>query len=138
MTKQLSPLQKFIELRTNLQKLGISSSYYDAIETALKEHELLTKAKIVITDKKISDDDIEKLKCEGMIVDTLEQCEIKPLFDEKTLKKLKAFEICEEKFVNITILMGCENLEEYNKHPLTMRKGRLSQEEFDLLKEELK
>lgn len=50
-------------------------------------------------------------------------------------KELKALEIIKEKFVNVTILIGCDSLEEYNKHPLTMRKGRLTQEEYDLLKE---
>lgn len=56
---------------------------------------------------------------------------------KQLLKEHKAIEILEGKFVNITILMGCESLEEYNKHPLTMRKGRLTQEEFDFLKEML-
>lgn len=52
-------------------------------------------------------------------------------------KELKALEIIKDKFVNVTIFMGCDSLEEYNKHPLTMRKGRLTQEEYDLLKEAL-
>lgn len=52
-------------------------------------------------------------------------------------KELKALEIIKDKFVNVTIFMGCDSLEEYNKHPLTMRKGRLTQEEYELLKEVL-
>ena len=52
-------------------------------------------------------------------------------------KDLKAFGIIKDKFVNVTIFMGCDSLEEYNNHPLTMRKGRLTQEEYDLLKEVL-
>ena len=52
-------------------------------------------------------------------------------------KELKALEIIKDKFVNVAIFMGCDSLEEYNKHPLTMRKGRLTQEEYELLKEVL-
>ena len=53
------------------------------------------------------------------------------------IKGLKALEIIKKKFVNIDILMGCESLEEYNKHSLTIIKVRLTPEEYDLLKEVL-
>ncbi len=50
-------------------------------------------------------------------------------------KELKAFEIIKEKKVNVIILMGCDSVEEYNKHPLSWKK--LTQEEYDLLKKVL-
>lgn len=53
-------------------------------------------------------------------------------------KELHALEILKNKLVNIVILMGCDSVEEYNEHPLTMRKGILTQEDYELLKEVLK
>ena len=50
-------------------------------------------------------------------------------------KELKALEIIKNKKVNVIILMGCDTIEEYNKHPLTWNK--LTQEEYELLKEVL-
>ena len=50
-------------------------------------------------------------------------------------KELKALEIIKTKRVNVVIFLGCDNLEEYNKHPLSCWK--LTKEEFDLLKEVL-
>lgn len=84
----------------------------------------------------------EKMMCKEIIENALKRLEKiensnVSVLREDISKQLKAFEIIKEKFVNITILMGCDNLEEYNKHPLTMRKGRLTQEEFNLLKEVL-
>jgi len=51
-------------------------------------------------------------------------------------KELKALEIIKTKKVNVMIFLGCDNLEEYNKHPLTW--NYLTQEEYDLLKEVLR
>lgn len=68
---------------------------FDNIETALKEYELMRQTKIIVVDRKISDDDLEKLKNQRMFVGSLE-CEIKPLIDEETKNKLKALEILKE------------------------------------------
>lgn len=57
-------------------------------------------------------------------------------YEQSGYKKDKAFDVIKEKKVNVTILMGCDSLEEYNKHPLSWKK--LTQEEWDLLKEVLK
>ena len=45
---------------------------------------------------------------------------------------LKALTIIKNKKVNVIILCGCDNLEEYNKHPLSYYK--LTKEEWDILK----
>ena len=63
------------------------------IKTTLKDYELIKQTKFIVADKKISDDDLEKLKNQGMFVGNLGQCEIKPLFDKETQKKLQALEI---------------------------------------------
>ena len=67
------------------------------IETAIKEYELMKQVKIIVADKDISAEDLEKHINQRMFVGNLEQCEIKPLFDEETQKKLKALEIIKEK-----------------------------------------
>ena len=99
----------------------------------LKEHEVMKQTKIIVADKKISDDDLEKLENQGMLTDL--QCEIKPLFDEETQKKLKALEIIKEKEVDVFIFLHNGDLETYNDMVEDNRK--LTQEEFDLLKEVL-
>lgn len=101
------------------------------VETALKKYEKMKQAKLVVTNKKISNDDLEKLKNQRMIVDRSE-CEIKFLPDEKTQKKLEALEIIKNKreFGKIVPLSGYETLYDIIVSGLT-------QEEFDLLKEVL-
>jgi len=139
MSKELSPLEALNDLR---EVKGWNDDEFnkrlDIIETALKKHELLKNTKIIVADKKITDDDLEKLKCESMIVGN-SQCEIKPLFDEETLNKLKALEIIKEKQVNVGAFYVFDNLEQYNGY-CEMVGGckKLTQEEFDLLKEVLK
>lgn len=103
------------------------------IETALKEYEMMKQTKIIVADKKISDDDLEKLMNQGMLTDL--QCEIKPLFDEETQKKLKALEIIKEKEVDMFIFLHSGDLETYNDMVEDNRK--LTQEEFNLLREVL-
>ena len=53
----------------------------------------------------------------------------------KEIEKNRAFEIIKTKKVNIMIFLGCDNLEEYNRHPLTW--NYLIQDEYDLIKEVL-
>lgn len=55
---------------------------------ALKKYELMKQTKVIVADKKVSDEDLEKLKNQRMFVGSLEKCEIKSLFDEKKLKEL--------------------------------------------------
>ena len=73
------------------------------IENALKEYELMKQTKFIVADKKVSDEVLEKLKNQRMFVGSLEQCEIKPLFDEETTKKLKALERFKELLDSNTI-----------------------------------
>ena len=75
-----------------LNKITYSYGYDENIKiiaTALKEYELMKQAKIIVADKKISDDDLEKLKNQSIIVGNLEQSKIEPLFDNKTQNELK-------------------------------------------------
>lgn len=74
-----------------------------------------------------------KLSCKSSIEEINENLQEYDIIE----KELKALKIIRDKFVNVTIFMGCDSLEEYNKHPLTMRKGILTKEEYDLLKEVL-
>ena len=99
----------------------------------LKEYEMMKQTKIIVADKKISDEDLEKLENQGMLTDL--QCEIKPLFDEETQKKLKVLEIIKEKEVDVFIFLHSGYLETYNDMVEDNRK--LTQEEFDFLKEVL-
>ena len=117
-----------------VDKMFISHSF-EIIETALKEYEFMKQTKIIVHDKKISDDDLEKLKNQIIIADNLEQ-KIEPLFDNETKKKLKALEIIKEKEVNVFVLLHSGNLKIYNDIVEDNRK--LTQEKYDLLKEALK
>ena len=53
-------------------------------------------------------------------------------------KELKALEIIKEKKVNCYLLINSENLKDYNECVDDTTEKRLTQEEYDLLKEELK
>lgn len=121
---------------------------YAIIETALKEYELMKQTKIIVVDKKISDDDLEKLKSQRVFVGNLEQCEIKPLYDEEIQKKLKALEFIKEKGLSINDIAFIKNGETYETYIETMKvlywrdehldKVLKTKEEYDLLKEILK
>lgn len=129
---------------------GVFEEELAIIETALKDYESMKQTKIIVADKKISDDDLEKLKNQRMLVGDLGQCEIKPLFDEETQNKLKAFKIIVEKEIDIWLLKVCdyenycrirtecletnvESMADCDKPAIPLP----SQEEFDLLKEVL-
>ena len=62
------------------------------VENALKEYELIKQTRIIVVDKKISDDDLEKLKNQRIFASGLEESKVELLFDEETQKKLKDFE----------------------------------------------
>ena len=112
-----------------LNKIAYSYGYDENIKiiaTALEDYELMKQAKIIVADKKISDDDLEKLKNQSIIVGNLEQSKIEPLFDEETKKKLKALEII-KKYICI----------KDNKIYTKEWEWELTQEEYDLLKEVL-
>lgn len=115
------------------------------IETALKDYELMKQTKIIIADKKISDNDLDKLKNQRMFVGNLEQCEVKQLFDKENQKKLKALEIIKRKRVNVRAFLKCchtiDGLLIYNgqcDNSNAVESKELSQKEYDLLKEVLK
>lgn len=131
MSKELEALEKLTNYKCSCMSEKVECK--EIIETALKEYETMKQTKIVVADKKISDEDLEKLKNQRMFSDL--QCEIKPLFDEETQKKLKALEIIKEKEVDVFIFLHSGDLETYNDIVEDNRK--LAQEEYGLLKEVL-
>ena len=139
MNKELSPLEALEKIKYKLSS-SKANGYWedlDTIEKALKEYESMKQAKIIVVDKKISDDDLEKLKNQRMFVSSAEQCEVKLLFDEETQKKLKALEIIKEKKTFVALLHSCKTVYEYNEH-VKWENAFLTKEDFDLLKEVLK
>ncbi len=140
MSKELTPLQALKDLQ---EVKGWNNKEFHkrltVIKKALKEHELMKQARFIVANKEISDDDIEKLINQRMFADSLEQREIKPLFDEETQKKLKAFEIIKNKNFDLFYLLDSRDLEDYNdKCDCYRNLSYLTQEEYDLLKEVLK
>lgn len=112
---------------------------FDNVETALKDYEMMKQAKIIVADKKISDDDLEKLKNQRMFICGSGESKVELLFDEETQKKLKALEIIKEKRVDVRYLFQCKSLRDYN----FIYKGTnesnlcLTKEEYKLLKDVL-
>lgn len=86
--------------------IHISRKDYRTIESALKEHESMKQTKFIVADKKISDEDLEKLKNQRMFISNLEESKIEPFLDEKTQKKLKALEIIKSKITDISFRYG--------------------------------
>lgn len=124
MTKELEALEKLRQNNKDNSHL-FDDELLGIIETALKEYELMKQTKIIVADKKISDEGLEKLKNQRMFVGNLEQCEIKPLFDEENQKKLKALEIIKEhKLLNYVL-----------KNEKCANMYHLSKEEKDLLRD---
>ena len=128
MNKELTPLEALADIKDVLSCEGAFDSACEErcniVETALKEYKLMKQTKIIVVDKEISDDDLEKLINQRVLVNNLEQSEIKLLFDEETQKKFKAFEIIkslpqEERQILLNAIYT------YTK----------SEEEYDLLKE---
>ena len=113
MNKELTPLETWYLVKKYLNEFHhrivsedievktIEGHPINIIETALKDYELMKQPKIIVVDKKISDDDLEKLINQGIIVGNLEQSKIEPLFDNETQKKLKALEIIKEKILDM-------------------------------------
>lgn len=95
--KELTPLQALRDLQ---EVKGWNNKEFHkrltVIKKALKDYELMKQARIIVVNKEFSDENIEKLKNQRVLVGSLEQCEVKSLFDEQDLKKLKAFEIIKE------------------------------------------
>lgn len=109
------------------------------IEVALKDYESMKQTKIIVADKKISDDDLEKLKNQRMFVGSLGQCEIKFLPNEETQKKLKALEIIMNKNVNLQKLRKCFwEPHYYTFAPLDFYNAGMMRPEYLLTKEEYK
>lgn len=133
-------MSKDLEMLKDLYNGNLTKEYklqcYKDIEKELKEYELMKNTKIIVSDKKISDEDLEKLINQRVFVGSLEQREVKPLFDEETQKKLKALEIIKDKRVNVSLLSCSEWLDFYNQE-IAYKEKELTQEEFDLLKEVL-
>ena len=133
----LEALEKLINYKCSCMSEKVECK--EIIETALKEHELMKQTKIIVANKKINDDDLEKLKNQRMFVDSIEHCEIKLLFDEETQKKLKALEIIKK---HISIYE--ERFAPYDRprlwHVYLKMEGYLDEkhEEYDFLKEVIK
>lgn len=64
----------------------------DIIESAINDYEKMKQTRIIFDCKKISDDDLEKLKNGRVFVGNVEHCKVEPLFDEETQKKLEALD----------------------------------------------
>ena len=101
MNKEVTPLEALekigkVDLHSEREDYcflkNVYVNEYDTIEIALKEYELMKQTKIIVANKNISNEDLEKLKNQRMFVGSLERSEIKPLFDEETQKKLKALD----------------------------------------------
>lgn len=126
MNKELEALEN---IKHYDNRVELHQDDYNVLETALKDYELMKQTKIIVADKKINDDDLEKLKNQRMFVGNLEQCEIKTLFDEETQKKLKALEILKD---------CCLVNEGFGGYELAFAiKKNITKEEYDLLKEVL-
>lgn len=135
MSKELEALEKIVDTYyiDNMDK------EISIIEAALNDYELMKQPKIIVADKKISDDDLEKLKNQRMFLCSSGESKVELLFDEETQKKLKALEIIKKKQVNVRYLFQCKSLRDYN----FIYKGTnqselcLTKEEYDILKEVL-
>ena len=135
-------VEKYIDLEPKL--MICEKEDFDNVENTLKDYELMKQTEVVVADKKISDDDLEKLKDQRIFIGGIE-----PLFDEETQNKLRALDVIKEKEVNVhnfkEILIKQEwayeqYLDEENDpntsgHQFAYK--LLTKEEFDLLKEEL-
>ena len=140
MSKELEALEKIKQARYLVDfelDVKVGEDYKEElaiIEKALKDYELMNQTKIIVIDKKISDDDLEKLKNQRILIGSSEESKVELLFDEKTRKKLKALEIIKNKFVwveNGKLYAGvqCDIETELNREDFD------SKEEYDLLKE---
>ena len=143
MSKELEALDRlYCAGRLDLDYVlnGKQNQDYKIIATALEDYEFMKQTKIIVSDKKISDDDLEKLKNQGIIVGNLEQSKVELLFDEETQKKLEALEIIKKKRVDVRYLFQCKSLRDYNYIYKGTNQSELclTQEEYDLLKDVLK
>ena len=124
-TKELSLLEKlqaikeaFLDQNVSIEYKGKKVDFFKDIENALKDYEKILTAKECFKDT--------AYKISGLPL---------PQTMEDELKKLKALEIIKKKRVNVHLLILSDSLEKYNFNLLPYRK--LTQEEFDLLKEVL-
>ena len=126
MSKELTPLEHLEFLRQyeiNEEHHCLNDRYvckqsFDIIETTLKNYNELQN------------------KYDELETEYLDQQRSMLKYDEVKEKKFKALEIIKEKEVVIPILLRSNILDEYNNNPMFVSK-KLSQEEYDLLKEVL-
>ena len=114
----------FGELGENWEYMTVKEAYpteINVIETALKENEEL-KQELVEWKARFSNDYI------GKMVEAKVGAEY---------KQLKAFEIIKEKRVDVRLLLKSNDLQHYNNVAEFMGYEKLTQEEYDLLKEVL-
>ena len=135
MNEELTPLEA-LERLTKIHNHDEFKECYNIVENALKEYELMKNAKIIVPNKKISEDDFEKLRNQRMFVGNLEQCEIKPLFDEETIKKLKALDLIREKPYLLENVFASDSYIEYVRS--YVGDFYYTPKQYELLKEVLK
>lgn len=142
MSKDLTPLQALKRIKSHYNdKVCIDIlEDFDLIETALKRLEKNDNTRLIIVGNPSPDESVvEKTYKQGMFISNLEQCEIKPLFEEETEKKLKALEIINNKQVDMKELLGFfewgEGFSYYNEY--RRKEEKLTQEEYKILKEVL-
>ena len=136
MSKGLEALERIRKIRVNggfdtIDYFPVHKKDLDIIETALKRQD-----RIEITAIDIEQDNKELCKENKKLKKALKE-------KEKDEKKLKALEIIKEKSVDVGFLQflkSCSN-ERYNnyiiEHAWTKNTKKLTQEEYDLLKEVL-
>lgn len=156
MSKELELFQQIVKGYTEMFNMAIHHPKdtivkwegVEEIENALKDYELMKQTKIIVFDKKISDDDLEKLKNQRIFPCGVEESKVELLFDEETQKKLKALEIIKKKRVDVSWLHKCFNfidncsiedeLDYYNNNYGAYRNSKpLTLEEHKLLREVL-
>lgn len=143
MSKKLTPLQALEDLISFIGSGFVADTHElceyvakrkEIIETALKNYEELTSKPVILCERTHG----HAQALIDMISKNYKNIKITNLEDNK---KLKAFEIIKKKRVFIGELLQSDSLEEYNDY--VEEQGRydedkLTQEEYDLLKEALK
>lgn len=130
--RTITPEQALKDLREDAEKHSFEQRQHlnkrlDIIETALK---VLEQLQIIIGAEKI--EDLPKVALE-----TENACYSNSHILKKAENKLKALEIIKNKKVNVGDFVRCKTIEDYNDYLCYGEKEKLTQEEFDLLKEVL-
>lgn len=130
MSKELTPLEALKIVEYNLSEDGTSDldNALDIVESALKDYELMKQTKVIVADKKISDDDLEKLKNQRIFIGSIE-----PLFDEEAQKIESAMSIMKRELPNLLLIRNTGDYDEF----LEKSGDNLTEKEYNIVKEVL-